>query len=468
MATTAIWDIKGWIGEVIQYAENPDKTANPDYMTEVMEGAMQDGVARGLVKVLDYATADFKTEQRFFVTGINCKPDIARQIMTRTKRLWRKEGGIVAFHAYQSFKPGEVTPPQAHEIGVELANRLWGKRFEVVVATHLNTRCIHNHFVLNSVSFKDGKRYYDNKENYYLMRSVSDTICKEHRLSVIDKPQSHGKHYAEWRAEHEGERTWRTAIREDVDKAIMASMTWSAFLHSLKEQGYEIKTGVKHIAVRPPGKERFVRLRSLGDSYTEEAIKQRILKQREPAYPPQPKPKKVLRVKVYGDFRLSKITWKGLRALYYFYLRKLREARKQPEGYASYLLRDDLRQLDRINEQTKFLFRNKLDTLEQLSQYRKATKVQVGALETKRTELNNEKRRIGTPPERLKEIEVMTKEITAQLKVLRRDVRLCEQIAERSTEITEKKKRLKEKEMMIKASVREKEYMHLGHENAFR
>lgn len=116
----------------------------------------------------------------------------------------------------------------------------------------------------------------------------------------------------------------------------MTSMSFQAFIRSLKDMGYEVKTGVKHIAVRPPGKERFVRLRSLGDSCTEEAIKQRILKQRAPERPPKLEPSKAVRVRVQGDFRLSKVTWKGLRALYFFYLRKLRGAQRGQQGKAFY------------------------------------------------------------------------------------------------------------------------------------
>lgn len=225
-------------------------------------------------------------------------------------------------------------------------------------------------------------------------------------------------------------------------------MTWSAFIRSLKEQGYEIKTNVKHIAVRPPGKERFVRLRSLGDGYTEEAIKQRILKQRSPSRPPRPEPKKVLHVKVYGDFKLSKITWKGLRALYFFYRRKLREAQRQPVGYAPHIIRDDLRRLDRINAQTLFLFKHKIDTIEQLHAFQQSAEAQITALTLKQRELSNEKRRTGTLPERREQIGAALNNISAQLKCLRQDVKLCGDIEVRSVLIAEIQKKLKEKELI--------------------
>lgn len=107
--------------------------------------------------------------------------------------------GILAFHAIQSFDPGEVDAELAHQIGIELANHMWGDRFEVLVATHLDKAHYHNHFVINSVSFKDGKRYYDNRQNYYRLREVSDQLCEKYNLSVIKDPQDKSLHYSEWK-----------------------------------------------------------------------------------------------------------------------------------------------------------------------------------------------------------------------------------------------------------------------------
>ena len=264
MATTAIWKVKGNLGQVVNYAANPDKTT---LTTEDLQG---------LRDVMDYATQDYKTEEQRYVSGVNCSPEIAREQMMMVKRQFGKEGGIIAFHGYQSFAPGEVTPEQAHEIGVELAQRLWGDRFQIVVATHLDREHIHNHFVLNSVSFVDGKKYNDCKAAYVLMRQTSDQLCREHNLSVIENPeQGRTMSYDTWEAEQKGKPTWYGQIRRDVDSCIARSFLFEHFLTNLKKQGYEVKAG-KYIAVRPPGKQRFVRLKALGDGYTEEAIRERI------------------------------------------------------------------------------------------------------------------------------------------------------------------------------------------------
>ena len=441
MATTRIWKVGSNLSRVVDYAKDEIKTENPawsktDYQT------MRD--------VMDYAMDDAKTEKQFYVTALNCNTDYAREQMQMTKRRYDKTDGILAWHGYQSFVEGEVDADTAHKIGVTLAKELWPD-FEVIVATHLNTHCFHNHFVLNSVSFLHGRKFNACRESYKKMRAASDRLCREYGLSVITEHQAYyPKHYAEWQAEQNGQRTWRSAIREDVDRAVLVSMTWSAFVRALREQGYEVKIGVKHIAVRPPGKERFVRLRSLGENYTEEAIRQRILRQRSPRKTHEPKPKRVIHVKVYGDFRLSKITWKGLRALYFFYLRKLRIAQHQPSERVSYLIREDLRQLDKISEQNKFLIRHKIDTPEQLADFEKNAEQTIEKLTSERKELMNEKRRIGTSPMREAEIMAQISSISGELKTLRRDVRVCGDIAERAEKILRQNEQTKEQSLYRK------------------
>ena len=447
MATTRIWKVDTHLPRVLEYAKDESKTANPSWSRDEYQ-TMRD--------VMGYAMDDFKTEQQYYVTALNCNADCDREQMQMTKRQFGKTDGILAFHGYQSFAEGEVDADTAHRIGVELAKELWPD-FQVIVATHLNTHCFHNHFVLNSVSFLHGKKFNACKESYAKMRATSDRLCKEHGLSVITEHRAYyPKHYAEWEAERKGQPTWRSAIREDVDKAVMASMSFQAFLRSLKDMGYEVKTGVKHIAVRPPGKERFVRLRSLGDSYTEEAIKQRILKQRAPERPPKPEPPKTVRVRVRGDFRLSRVTWKGLRALYFFYLRKLRGAQRGQQGKASYLLREDLRHLDAIDAQARFLFRRRIDSAEQLSAFRQYAEKQIEELCSERNALYNEKRRTGILPERKEQLRAMTSDISAQVKSLRRDIRLCDEIQLRSELIRKAQTELNRlnKELPCKANSR--------------
>ena len=435
MATTSIWSVKSTLGHVIEYAADDTKTANPQWSKSEYQ-SMRD--------VMDYAMNDFKTEQQYYVTALNCDAGCAREQMQLTKRQFGKTDGILAFHGYQSFAEGEVDADTAHAIGIKLAAELWPE-YQVIVATHLNTHCFHNHFVLNSVSFLNGKKFNACKESYLKMRAASDRLCKEYGLSVItEHTVYYPKHYAEWDAQRNGQPTWRSAIREDVDKAIMASMSFQAFLRSLRSMGYEVKTGVKHMAVRPPGKERFVRLRSLGERYTEDAIRQRILKQHAPQRPAKPAPSIPLRIRVHGDFHLSKVTWKGLRALYFFYLRKLRRTQRAQQCNVPYVLREDLRHLDAIDAQTRFLFRHGINSTDQLDIYRACADEQLTQLYTERKALKNEQRRTGIPDERMAEIRARIAAISEQAKPLRNELKLCDAITERAIALSKRQEQVKQ------------------------
>ena len=172
----------------------------------------------------------------------------------------------------------------AHEIGLRLAKALWGEKYQVLVATHLDkSNHLHNHFVVNTVSFIDGIKYHRTEKDYYDMQRESDRLCREYGLSVIEHPQrGKSKHYGEWRAEQEGRPTYLSLIKADVDAAIRQSMTERQFFYHLRQMGYDIKVG-KDITVRAPGRDSGRKLmRNLGEAYSLENIRKRILAQRRP------------------------------------------------------------------------------------------------------------------------------------------------------------------------------------------
>ncbi len=235
MATTSLWRVKGRIGRVIDYIENPDKTS---------EKPPDPGGGKATIRdVLDYVTRDAATDHSRLVTAINCHLETASEEMRKTKADFGKPGGTIAYHGYQSFKEGEVTPEKAHMIGCRLAEELWGGRYEVIVATHVDKEThIHNHYVINTVSFVDGKKFHRTKEDYRRMREVSDRLCRENSLSVVRHPEDgKGRNYGEWLAEQNGKPTWRSMIRRDIDRAIRASVTERDFLRYMEELGYEFK-----------------------------------------------------------------------------------------------------------------------------------------------------------------------------------------------------------------------------------
>lgn len=459
MATTSIWRVKGWLGKVVVYVENPDKTTNPKFFTD-KDMAEQDG--QQLSDVILYAVNSEKTQEtgsedgtplHRFVSGINCSPATARDEMLAVKKRFSKENGTVAYHGYQSFAPGEATPELAHEIGVKLAERLWGDRYQVIVATHLDKENhLHNHFVLNTVSFADGIKYHRTRKDYHEMQTVSDALCREYGLSVIEHPQQGcGKQYGEWRAEQEQRPTWRGLIRSDIDEAIRQSMTERQFLVALRKKGYAVKVG-KDISVRPPGKERFVRLmRNFGEDYSLDNIRRRILSQSRPERrTPEQKPE-ILRVRLIGSLKTArKLT--GFRALYVHYCYLLgifpKNRPQQNRKRLHFLLREDLLKLDAITAETRLLVRNRIDTAEQLFSYRDEAQDKIAALTAERKQLYKLQRTaaVKSDPEKAAEVKAQIAALSKELAALRKEVVLCNSIAERSGVIKERIKAVREDE----------------------
>ena len=258
MAVLEIYAIRSRMDDRIKYALNPEKTSCMGFPN-----------LNGLPDTLTDA--------------VNCFCDNAYEQMLRTKSYFGKEDQVLGYHFIQSFKPGETTPQQAHEIGLQFAERCFGERFEAVIGTHTDKSHLHNHIVINSVSFEDGRKYRSTPKTFYELRSISDEICKEYGLSVIKKPSvKAGKHYAEWKAEKEGRPTMRGMIREDIDVILAQARTIDEFWDMLRGRGYEIRINErrKYVTVRHPNGERFIRLKSLGDEYTPRQLAARIAAQR--------------------------------------------------------------------------------------------------------------------------------------------------------------------------------------------
>jgi len=452
MAVTSIWRINGWLGNVVIYVENPEKTDNPKFYETSEKGA------QGLSDVIDYAVNVEKTQivddesteiHSSFVSGINCHPSTARDEMLAVKRRFGKEDGTAAYHGYQSFAPGEATPETAHEIGIKLAERLWGTKYQVIVATHLDTENhLHNHFVVNTVSFVDGIKYYRSAKDYHDMQSESDKLCREYGLSVIEEPRGTSKHYGEWRAEQEQSPTWRGIIRADVDEVIRQSMTERQFFDNLRKRGYEVKIG-KDISVKPPNKERFVRLaRNFGEDYTIDVIRRRILSQSRAERPLPELISKKQRYTVKGNITKAKKV-KGFRALYYHYCYLLGifpRDRPQNRKRLHFLLREDLIKMDDISKEARLLSRNHIDTAEELFLYRSSCEDRLKSLIDDRNVLFLKRRTVAVKSDEVgrAELQEQIDFLTSEIKKLRQEVRLCEDIRVRSGVMKDKIKTVRE------------------------
>ena len=406
MAYTSVIPVRR-LDRAVKYVMNKEKTT-----------------AVSLRDALDYAANRDKTEQSCFESSYACTLETAFADMRQTKERWHKSGGVQGYHLVQSFAAGEVTPELAHQIAKELADRVLGGRYEYVIGTHLNTGHIHSHIVWNSVSCVDGKKYRSNYKSYVTeIRAVSDELCRKYKLSVIDTENSKhvAKPYVEWLAEKNGQPTWRTAIRQDVDEAIQQSLTWRQFLNALERNGYEVRMGRKYPVLRPPGKERFVRFKTLGKRYTPEAIQTRILYPR--SYRPYVEnPPTIQHGRLHsGKKPHRKLT--GLRALYYRYLYELGALPRKPRR-PSYAVRQDAYKLDQRIRQMELLSKHNIDTLEQLETHRKALQSEIGQLQTKRKQLP-----------KTDDVQSQCESANTALKQLRQEERLCRKIAEHSLEV---------------------------------
>lgn len=252
MATTGFWPVRGNLKKVLDYADNPDKTTEKKYLDDDLYAALR------------YTENDNKTDERKYISGVNCSAENAYAEMLAVKRRFGERGKVIAYHGFQSFKTDELTPEECHAIGIETARRMWGKEYQVLVTTHLNTDNLHNHFVVNSVSFRNGKKYRNSIEQHYDLREVSDAICKEHGLSVLEDAPFHGeqKRKEYWKNRRDGQPTHREQLKADVEYCLRYSTDWPTFVQQLEAKGYSFD--YTRFSVKAPNWQRAVRLNRLG------------------------------------------------------------------------------------------------------------------------------------------------------------------------------------------------------------
>jgi len=239
-------------------------------------------ISAALDKSADYTLNPDKTENGELVDSYECSHHTAQAEFLLSKRLYEQKTGrdqgrhdVIAYHIRMSFKPGEVTAEKALELGRELALRWTRGKHQFIVAAHTNTNNPHVHIIYNSVTLDHDRKFQDFKRSAIALRRVSDQLCLEHGLSIIENP---GLSKGYNRAEHLGESkapTVRDQLRDLMDSALSACTDYNSFLRFLQEAGIEIKQG-KQLSFKIPGGKRFVRQDTLGDDYSPEAILERI------------------------------------------------------------------------------------------------------------------------------------------------------------------------------------------------
>ena len=238
-----------------------------------------------LKAAIDYICNPEKTDGKLLVSSYGCAAETADIEFAWTRRHAIDKGTNLGRHLIQAFQSGEVTPEQAHEIGMELAKEILGGKYEFVLTTHIEKDHVHNHLIFNAVSFADHKHYHSNKRSYHYIRRTSDRLCKEHGLSVIIPGQDKGKSYIEHQAAQNGT-SYKAKLKAAIDRLLPACSNLEELLRRLQREGYEIKRG-KYISARAPDQERFTRLKTLGVDYTEEALVARIAGRPKPSRQPQ-------------------------------------------------------------------------------------------------------------------------------------------------------------------------------------
>lgn len=425
MAVTSLWHIKGDLKDLVNYVENPDKTV-PE--TEEL---------RGLYQLLDYVQRPDAVPAGAFVTAINCNADHAVDEMIATKLRFDKTDGYIAWHGYQSFKPGEISAADCHALGVAFAKEMWGDRFQIIVTTHLDRDHLHNHFCFNSVSFKDGKKYDYRKSERVRMMEISDRLCKERGLSVIENPGK-APPRAIWERKKKGEKTRYDYYREDIIQAVEMSRTVDAFERYLTRKGYEVDLTGEHWTIKSPQAEHPTYMDNVYEHFTPENLKLALQRSRgfygrstqpvltfSPHLPPEQRSKGFLERLLEGT---------SIYKLYLYHCYQLGILPNHSEYTpTSPYLKEALQWCDQVSKQVRYMADHGIETMEDLMAARNTAQSEFDQLVADRDKLRNKIRRAS--PEDKAILRSQKAILTAKITDLREQLKLNNGIEARSVEI---------------------------------
>ena len=434
MAVTGFWPVCGNLNATLKYADNPDKTTPREYLDE------------DLYATLCYAKNDSKTDREMFVGGINCSKQNAYAEMVAVQRRFGMKGKVVGYHGIQSFAEGEVTPEQAFEIGKETARRMWGDRYQVLVTVHLNTDNLHCHFVVNPCSFVDGQKFKNKIGDHKELRRISDEICREHGLSVLENSDfySKGKKKEYW-IHKSGKKTHRDMLKEDVDYCLRYAGNWDQFESQMRGLGYVIDW--TRMSVRAKDWERSVRLTSLGYDIDEmsEQMERNLFSDGHRyewnthlPYKPKKFPLEYelqrLQFPVEHSYDTATVL---VDTLFLILIELIAIVTQAPDiMLLSPDLRDAAREIEQYRADYHFLKGNGIRTISDLSENISATKEQIASLENERSKADNARRRAHTPEEQ-QAAKDRRKEITKEISPLREQLKRAEKIMEVSPHLYE-------------------------------
>lgn len=391
----------------------------------------------GLSRVLQYAANPKKTNNKLYISGINCEPETAYEEFTAVKRSYAKADGIEAYHGYLSFKEQNITPELTMKIGTEFAQEVWGKRFQVLVTVHTDTEHPHCHFVINSVSFVDGKKLWGEEKAWFKFKQTADRLCEKYGLYYNPKlvrGKSSSYHY---NREKKGEPTRYLLAREAMEKALLQCTNTADLRYTLAKLGYELTMNDrrKYWTITPKGSKKPIRLVKLSADYTPEGIRHRLVNNR---YDRPPRidyrhyrPKQY-KLPTCGDRILQRTSVIYRIYLYYaFRLGVIHSYRRPDPAKLHWIFKDELAYLDRLSEEVRLMGREKISTDVELLAYKHKLEDRIQTFTDERSDLRKHSRRKISADE-LKETKDKITHITINLRKLSHELKLCEHIAERS------------------------------------
>lgn len=427
MAIVYIIPIHTHLDRTLAYVSNKHKTENENYEEVFLD----------LHSVLNYTVDDLKTEKQFYVSEVGLTSlETAFTEMMNTKKLYNKKDGNLGYHIIQSFAPGEGTPKLIHDIGVDFVKRAFNG-YEAVVATHLNTDCLHNHIVINSVCVETGKKFNDCMESYYNLRQISDELCREYELSVIEnQKQKSRKPYDLYMAEKNGEWTKDAIIKRDIDECILKTTSERGFYTEMRKLGYTFNFERKYPTISHQKFERPRRLKTLGEGYTPQDIERRLMSKWQRYKIDIPEQDNLVQ-----EF-FEPLNEPNYREVYVSFVTVVQYVKKNPNTNREidkYLI-DEMRKLDKLIEQQNLLRDNDIETPEQLEKYKDSCKSEIQECDEARERYRKMVKAAGRKGDET-EVAKIKDEIsllTERMKILRKDIRICDRIQEQEPKIENK------------------------------
>ena len=418
IATCGIWKISSNLKQVIDYISNDEKTHIKDDLVKKLHNDL---------------SSDVSNETNNYISGINCSPKYAFEEMKLVKESFGKEDKILGYHAFQSFKQGEVSPELAHKVGVQLAQEMWGDKYQVLIATHTNTEKTHNHFVINSVSFLDGKKCEYSRTSYAELRHLNDSICLENGLSILEeKPTRKHINYANYLKNNDYIIDYYSITKNDVDYAIQEAVTYKDFLDLIKGLGYNVYERYGKLSVRANDYKKRVRLeRRFGKEYSIDNIKKRIVDINK-EYKGQ---NNISYNRYYYIEPRSKKKYQGLQGLYkyYCYILKL-----YPKSFRKYKLSPamklEVKKLDELSNQAIFLAENNINTKDDLLSFKERNVKELDGMLSSKENLYYFFNKSEDELEK-NELKIKIEKITNKSKTLRKRIKLCDAIQKRTEEM---------------------------------